>query len=224
MKIGILDDSVVKDVVKILINRPEVINVIVEGSNLNIEAVDMDSLIAYLEDEHGLHLIVNGDTYMIASQFNEGLAATVANAGANAANAAAEVAGKAVEGTQRFLTDDEKDDRTEETEAEANIKARDAAKDVAQQGHTAVTDDVKGSIRALKATALSTSPDQQHKFATDPEMKKLLAHPRLVALLDQFVAHKQEQEDESPDRPDAMRSAVGDLLAASIERNCKFII
>lgn len=177
MKIGILDESVVKKIAAdILVEHPEVINVFVEGTNLTIESNDIDSLIKYLEEEHNLHLIVNGNTYMVASKINEeqSLAQKAAEAGAKASKAGAKATDRAADKTTGadLLKAEEPTDAEQEEEAKKEIK------DVVNQGHNAAKDEAESAIRNLTVLTQNLSGDQLNKILENPEVKKIFTTMR----------------------------------------------
>ena len=151
MKIGILDESVIKKIATdILVDRPEVISVFVEGTELIIKSTGINSLVEYLEKTHGLHLVVNGDSYMIASQMNEGLAQDAANAGARAADIASK---GLVSKTQEFVGKKQEEAGIEpeesDTDAGQAVMAKKKARDIAQGGQVATRNASEKALLAL---------------------------------------------------------------------------
>lgn len=68
MYIVILENT--KKVAKLISDRPEVLNATPDGYKLYIESNDINKLVNFLE-KYGLHLIANGDNYLVALQINE---------------------------------------------------------------------------------------------------------------------------------------------------------
>ena len=191
MKIAILDEKVIKDVVDILIDRPEVISVFVEGLNIDIESIDINSLVEYLEKEHGIHLIVNGNSYMVASQTNEGLAQDASEAGARAADAASS---GLVSKTQEFMKKKRDEVRTD-TDAELDEKAKEEVRDAEERGE--IGDEVVDKFRGIKAASKETNPDVIEKTVQSREIKKMLDRdPQFVKLLKMMVAQADEDGNE----------------------------
>lgn len=206
MKIGILDESVIKKIATdILVNRPEVISVFVNGTDLVIESVDMDSLVEYLENEHGLHLIVNGDNYMMASRINEGLAQKVAEAGAKAADAASR---GLVSKTKEFMDKKRAEVSKPTTEAEKEEEARKNAKKSKEEGD--VEEKTIDKFRNIKAISKELNPERvQQKIVNSQEIKQMVDNdPKFVQILKDIVDQSQDKGDDD----DSLRDQLKDLL------------
>jgi len=189
MKIGILDENIVKKIATdILVDRPEVISVFVEGTELIIESSDIDSLVQYLEQEHGLHLILNGGNYMIESQINEGQAETLAQ---QAAAKAGEVSEAGANATDSAGEEDEEDDSRNKTTAEKVKEAKEDAQNTSLGGDTkgAAIDDV----RALAAKAEKAPAVVQTAFRSKEIMDILTKDPKFVDLL-KNISNQSPQE------------------------------
>jgi len=194
MKIGVLDESVIKRVVtEILIDRPEVINVFVDGINLVLESVDLDSLVEFLEREHGLHLIVNGDSYMVASSMNEGLAQDAAEAGAKAADAASS---GLISNTKAFMKKKREEVGEPATESEKEDEAAEEAAEVSEKGEA--EEETIDKFRGLKAMSKEMNPEtMKQRVIGSKELEKMLQKdPKFVQLLKDLVGRAEEEEDE----------------------------
>ena len=194
MKIGVLDESVIKRVVtEILIDRPEVINVFVDGINLVLESVDLDSLVEFLEREHGLHLIVNGDSYMVASSMNEGLAQDAAEAGAKAADAASS---GLISNTKAFMKKKREEVGEPATESEKEDEAAEEAAEVSEKGEA--EEETIDKFRGLKAMSKEMNPEtMKQRVIGSKELEKMLQKdPKFVQLLKDLVGQAEEEEGE----------------------------
>lgn len=194
MRIGILDESVIKKIAAdILMDRPEIISVFVEGTNLIIESVNIDSLVEFLEREHGLHLIVNGDSYMIASQMNEGLAQIAANAGKMAADAAS---GGLVGKTQEFMKKKREEVGEPTTDAELDADAEEEARNSKEED--TAEDDVIEKFRDVKAMSKEMNPEtMKQRVVNSKEIQKMIKHdPKFVQILRDMIAQSEDDEDD----------------------------
>jgi len=185
MKIGILDENIVKKIATdILVDRPEVISVFVEGTELIIESGDINSLVRYLETEHGLHLILNGSNYMIASQINEDQAETLAQK-------AAAKAGEVSEAGANAANNVEEDDSRNKTTAE---KAKEAKKDAQ---NTSIDGDTKGAaiddVRSLAARAKKEPAVVQTALRSKELMDILTKDPKFVDII-KNISNQSPQE------------------------------
>jgi predicted Fe-Mo cluster-binding NifX family protein len=107
MKLGIIGDELEKSALKIIAEHPDVLSAFLYNSVLTIESVNIDQVVNDLEEDHGLHLIINGDgDYMIASSINEvaPLAAAAAAAGIAAASVGARAASAAANAGVKTLS------------------------------------------------------------------------------------------------------------------------
>lgn len=188
MRIGILED--IREVAKIIADHPSTISVFVDGSNLCIESLDIDEIASDLES-HGLHLIVNGDNYMVASNISEDLASKAANAGAEAARKAADVisnpaktvAGKAYE----MLTGSEE----EEEEKSPEERAKEASKEGAEEAEEFANESASEFIAAVKE-------NPSNRWQEDPNLIKLKKEinkdPSLKDNIMNFLGIESEEE------------------------------
>jgi hypothetical protein len=192
MKIGILDESVIKKIVTdIIIDRPEVINVFVEGTELIIESDDIDSLVEYLDKEHGLHLIVNGDSYMIASKINEGLAQIAAEAGARAADVASR---GLVSTTKEFMDKKRKEVGEPTTDAEKDEEAKEMAQDSDEEGDA--EEETIDKFRGIKAMSKEMNPETMNqKVINSREIQQMVdKDPKFVQVLKKIIAKSDDKD------------------------------
>jgi len=177
MKIGILDETVIKKIINdILIDRSEVDNVFVEGTELSIESNDINSLIQHLEN-YGLHLIANGENYMIASEINEESAAVKASyAGANAAENAANVASDAAKeaiGKINKKDEDENED-SEKTNAQQEIEAKKEAMEIKDKGSSKTKEELENTIAKISQMYKVNPKQVEDSVENSPFIKKMM--------------------------------------------------
>jgi hypothetical protein len=209
MKIGILDDSVVQDVAKIIASHPAVSNVIIKKSGLSIDTPDIDVLVEYLEKVHGLHLIMNGNNYMIAAPINEAnveavadksLSELAAEKAGKVAQAGAQVAKKAVRAGVAGTTDKLKEQQMAKDRTRRGItgtldpdemqkKAEIDAKNLANKGQTRTAAGVTQKIIELAEIAKTKSPEQiKAMLSRNPELQKIISDPEFVKFSNELSA------------------------------------
>jgi len=208
MKIGILSD--VNKVAKIVASRPEVFNVFVEGSDLIIESENIGSVVDFLEDEHGLHLIDNGGSYMVASRINEAvvpgeeptmsLSQRAAAKAGQVAKAGAMAAKKAVRAGVRGTTDRLQEKQMEKDRQRRGVtgtmkpdemkkQAEIDAKNLSNKGQKKVANGITKNFIELAEIAKNMSPDQLATAVDkNPDLQRLLKNPKFVELINKTSA------------------------------------
>lgn len=173
MIIGILHSKRLNEAIDVIEQHPQVIEVSNKGGVIDIESFDIDAVIEYLDKEHGLHLIVNGDNnFVVAAQINEDLAERVAEAGAKVAEKAAESAsGGLVSKTKDFL---QKKGVIDQTKSEKEEESKEEASEVAEKGQEEVKKTFADKMRDVKELADASNPDSLRQMVEeDPEIVKL---------------------------------------------------
>jgi hypothetical protein len=80
MKLGILTDDVAQKALRLVVQHPGVSKITVnEDHSFNIVAKDVPAIIHWMDHDFGLHLILGGLGYRLASLVNEDTTETMAN-------------------------------------------------------------------------------------------------------------------------------------------------